>query len=48
MEVPNHRHLEDIREGDEWLVQDNEQQNDAELRGRAAGDRRHLITSEIE
>ena len=30
------------------VVRDNERQNDAELRGRAVGDRRHLITSEIE
>lgn len=46
--VPTQRYLEDVREGDEWLVQDNDRENDAELRGRAAGDRRRFITSEIE
>ena len=45
--VPTQRFLEDVREGDEWLVQDNDWENDAELRGRATGDRRRFITSEI-
>jgi hypothetical protein len=48
VEVPTQRFLEDVREGDEWIVQDNEQPNDAELRGRAAGDRRRVITANIE
>jgi len=48
VEVPNQRFLEDIREGGEWLVQDNEQPNNAELRGRAVGDRMRLITAEID
>jgi hypothetical protein len=37
-----------MREGDEWVVNDNEQLNDAELRGRASGDRRRDITLSIE
>jgi hypothetical protein len=46
--VPDQRFLEDVREGDEWIVQDNEQPNDAELRGRAAGDRRRVIMANEE
>jgi hypothetical protein len=48
VEVPNQRFLEDIREEDEWIVQDNEKPNDVELCGRASGDRRRLITAKIE
>jgi len=48
VEVPLHRFIEDMREGDEWVVNDNEQLNDAELRGRASGDRRRDITLNIE
>jgi hypothetical protein len=48
VEVPMQRFLEDVREGDEWIVQDNEQPNDGELRGRASGDRRREITQNIE
>jgi hypothetical protein len=48
VEVPSQRFLEDVREGDEWNMQDNEQPNNPELRGRAAGDRRRQITATIE
>jgi hypothetical protein len=48
VDVPTQRFLEDVREGDEWNVLDNEQPNDAELRGRASGDRRREITQNIE
>ena len=48
VEVPLQRFIEDMREGDEWVVNDNEQLNDAELRGRALGDRRRDITLNIE
>lgn len=48
VEVSPQRFLEDVQDGDEWLVQDNEQANDAELRGRASGDRRRDITATIE
>jgi len=48
VEVPSQRFLEDVREGDEWNVQDNERPNDVELRGRASGDRRRQITATIE
>jgi len=48
VEVPTQRFLEDVREGDEWIVQDNEQPNDGELRGRASGDRQREITQNIE
>jgi hypothetical protein len=48
VDVPTQHFLEDVREGDEWNVLDNEQPNDAELRGRAPGDRRREITQNIE
>jgi hypothetical protein len=48
VEVPSQRFLDDVREGDEWNVQDNERPNDVELRGRASGDRRRQITATIE
>ena len=43
-DVPLQRYEGDIQDGDEWRVNDNARENDAELRGRANGDRRREIT----
>jgi hypothetical protein len=47
-ELPSHRFFADIREGDEWRVYDNPNEDDVFLRGRAVGDRRRNITSRLE
>ena len=46
--VPLQRFVEDHRDGDEWMVLDNAQDDDVFLRGRASGDRRRLITNKLE
>ncbi len=48
VEVPLRRFHEDVRHGDEWHVNDNTRDDDAELRGRPSGDRRRQITSILE
>ena len=47
-ELPSRRFFADIREGDEWRVYDNPNEDDVFLRGRAVGDRRRNITSRLE
>jgi hypothetical protein len=48
VDVPLRRFHEDVRPGDEWVVNDNARDEDAELRGRPSGDRRREITSLLE
>jgi hypothetical protein len=48
VDVPLQRHDEDVREEDAWEVNDNVREDDADLRGRATGDRRRDITSFLE
>ena len=45
---PVHRHNDDVREGDQWVVYDNYRDDDADLRGRPVGDRRRDITNKIQ
>ena len=47
-ELPSRHFFADIREGDEWRVYDNPNEDDVFLRGRAVGDRRRNITSRLE
>ena len=48
VEMPSRRFEADIREGDEWRVYDNSNEDDIFLRGRAVGDRRRDITAKLE
>ncbi len=45
--VPTHRFVEDVRDGDAWVVNDNTRDDDALHRDRAVGDRRRVITDNI-
>ncbi len=45
---PTQRFIDDVRDGNEWVVYDNYRDDDAELRGHPVGDRRHDLTSKIE
>ena len=46
--TPTQRFVDDVRDGDQWVVYDNYRDDDAELRGRPVGDRRRDITYKIE
>jgi hypothetical protein len=46
--VPLHGFPEDNRDGDEWVLLDNTQDDDVFLRGRASGDRQRNITTKSE
>jgi hypothetical protein len=43
--VPLQQFVEDHRDGDEWIVLDNTQDDGVFLRGRASGDHRKSITN---
>jgi hypothetical protein len=46
--VPLHHFPEDNRDGDEWVLLDNTQDDDVFLRGTASRDRRRNITTKFE
>jgi hypothetical protein len=48
IDVTMRRYHEDIREGDLWQVNDNIQEDDAELRGRSTGYHRKIITAMLQ
>jgi len=47
-QMPTRRFFADIREGDQWRVYDNADEDDIFLRGRAAGDWRRDITQKLQ
>jgi len=46
--VPHYHYTEDVQPGDEWAVHDNIRENDPVLRVQAMGERRRLITANLE